>query len=80
MWHPYCGASSQIIDTSYIIFFTNTTFSLPIIATLTEYMCLNARENEAGGCKKFAKYYRSRCPGEYASISVSFCDSYNCLL
>ncbi|PWZ27964.1 Cytochrome c oxidase subunit 6b-1 [Zea mays] len=36
------------------------------------HRCLNAKGDDAGVCEKFAKYYRSLCPGEWVSISFSF--------
>jgi hypothetical protein len=33
---------------------------------------VNAKGDDAGDCEKFAKYYRSLCPGEWVSISFSF--------
>ena len=32
-----------------------------------EFRCVNAKGDDAGDCDKFAKYYRSLCPGEWVS-------------
>ncbi|RLM78292.1 cytochrome c oxidase subunit 6b-3 [Panicum miliaceum] len=31
------------------------------------HRCVNAKGDDAGDCDKFAKYYRSLCPGEWVS-------------
>ncbi|KAA8535396.1 hypothetical protein F0562_030399 [Nyssa sinensis] len=32
------------------------------------HRCLAAKGEESGECEKFAKYYRSLCPGEWAKF------------
>jgi hypothetical protein len=34
---------------------------------------VNAKGDDAGDCEKFAKYYRSLCPGEWVSGFVASC-------
>jgi hypothetical protein len=34
---------------------------------------VNAKGDDAGDCEKFAKYYRSLCPGEWVSGFVANC-------
>lgn len=58
-------SSSFLVKTTHLFF-------LPITATLMEFRCLNAKGDDAGVCEKFAKYYRSLCPGEWVSISFYF--------
>jgi hypothetical protein len=39
-----------------------------------EFRCVNAKGDNAGDCEKFAKYYRSLCPGEWVSDFVASCN------
>ncbi|PIA46076.1 hypothetical protein AQUCO_01600390v1 [Aquilegia coerulea] len=34
------------------------------------HRCLAAKGEESGECNKFAKYYRSLCPGEWKYFSI----------
>ncbi|WVZ74655.1 hypothetical protein U9M48_022815 [Paspalum notatum var. saurae] len=34
------------------------------------HRCVNTKGDDAGVCEKFAKYYRSLCPGEWEMISM----------
>ncbi|OEL17001.1 Cytochrome c oxidase subunit 6b-1, partial [Dichanthelium oligosanthes] len=37
------------------------------------HRCVNAKEDGTADCEKFAKYYRSLCPGEWVSACAVFC-------
>ncbi|GJN02446.1 hypothetical protein PR202_ga19798 [Eleusine coracana subsp. coracana] len=37
------------------------------------HRCVNAKGDAADDCDKFAKYYRSLCPGEWVSDFATFC-------
>ncbi|KAF8389299.1 hypothetical protein HHK36_025992 [Tetracentron sinense] len=37
------------------------------------HRCLTAKGEESGECHKFAKYYRSLCPGEWVSLCLLPC-------
>ncbi|KAM0943375.1 putative cytochrome-c oxidase [Dioscorea sansibarensis] len=35
------------------------------------HKCVNAKADDSGECEKFAKYYRSLCPGEWIDSGMN---------
>ncbi|RYR30354.1 hypothetical protein Ahy_B01g055138 isoform B [Arachis hypogaea] len=43
------------------------------------HRCLAAKGDDSAECERFAKYYRSLCPGEWVSNLLLVCLHLNCL-
>ena len=49
--------------------------NIPVLQYLNFHAtrCANDKGDETADCQKFAKYYRSLCPGEWVSACAVFC-------
>ena len=51
--------------------------NIPVLQYLNFHAtrCANDKGDETADCEKFAKYYRSLCPGEWVSACAVFCST-----
>jgi cytochrome c oxidase subunit 6b len=51
--------------------------NIPVLQYLNFHAtrCVNDKGDETADCEKFAKYYRSLCPGEWVSACAVFCST-----